>query len=156
MFRIQKKYVIRHAILAFLKSRIDKQPGEGKDLNLSHTSLHEIAKKLKVSDQEVYDHQYVMRQHHQIKSTLLGGKYYFVLEENGYAAYIDSFWLREGERELNERIYEKMKWLTPLVALLITSAALIISIYLLQQNIAKVQALKLELETLKSQQILNR
>ena len=47
MFKIHRKYVIRHAILKQLKSKIDKRLGDERALNLSHTSMAELAKTLK-------------------------------------------------------------------------------------------------------------
>lgn len=139
-------------MLDHLKSRIDKKPGEEKDLNLSHTSLHDLAQKLKISFQEAFDYHHALHQHNHINSTMHGGKYYIALEKDGYAAAIDEFWLREGERELNEKIYDKAKWLVPLSALIITSASLIFSIHVLQRTRNQVELIKSDLEKLKLRQ----
>ena len=137
-------------MLQHLKSRVDKRPPEEKDLNLSHTSLYDLAQKLKTSFGEIYDYHHALCQHSHIKTILLGGKHYVVLDEKGYAAVIDEFWLREGERELNEKIYDKTKWMVPLLALLITAASLIFSIYTIQQTKSQIKSLKSEIEKLKT------
>ena len=144
MFRVHKKYVIRNAMLKYLKSRVDKKAGDEMDLNLSHTSLYDLAQKLKIPFGEAYDYHFALTQHNHLKSLILGGKHYVALQENGYAAVIDEFWLREGQRELNEKIYDKAHWVAPVLALLISVASLIFSAYSSQQT-------KKELVTLKSE-----
>jgi hypothetical protein len=74
------------------------------------------------------------------------------LEKNGYAAAIDEFWLREGEKELNEKIYDKAKWFVPLVAVIITAASLIFSVYTVQRTRNQVEVIKSDLEKLKLRQ----
>ena len=152
MFNVHKRYIIRQAILNHLKSKIDKKTGEEKDLNLSHTSLHDLAQRLKISFREVLEYHHALHQLNHINSTIHGGKYYIVLEKNGYAAAIDEFWLREGEKELNEKIYDKAKWFVPLVAVIITAASLIFSVYTVQRTRNQVEVIKSDLEKLKLRQ----
>ena len=151
MFKIHRKYVIRHAILKQLKSKIDKRLGDERALNLSHTSMAELAKTLKLSFSEVYEYHHAMMQLNQVKCTPLGGKYYLELEENGYAALVDEYWIRQGERELNEKIYDKVKWLVPVIALVVTAGSLIFSTLTIQKMTHKIDGIKIELEKLKTE-----
>ena len=139
-------------MLQYLKSRVDKKTGDERDMNLSHTSLHDLAQKLKISHNQVFEYHFALNQHNHIKSVILGGKHYMVLEENGYSAAIDEFWLREGQPDLNEKIYDKAKWFTPLLALVITAASLIFSVYTLQQTKKQIDSINRDLERLKTQQ----
>ncbi len=40
-----------------------------------------------------------------------------MLKREGISGVLDEYWLREGEKEANERIYDKTKWLVPVIAL---------------------------------------
>jgi hypothetical protein len=137
-------------MLKHLQSRVDKKSEDEIDLNLSHTSLHDLAQKLKISNKETYDYHHALLQRNHIKSAFLGGKRYIALEENGYAAAIDEFWLREGQRELNEKIYDKAKWMVPLLALVITAASLAFSAYTGQQTKKQIDIVKSDLQKLKA------
>jgi hypothetical protein len=136
-------------MLQHLKSRLDKKPGDERDLNLSHTSLYDLAQKLKISYEEAYEYHFALNQRQHTKTTVLGGKHYVALEENGYAAAIDEFWLSEGQRVLNEKIYDKAKWIVPLLALAITAASLIFSAYTTQQTKRQIEIISADLQKLR-------
>lgn len=150
MFTVHKKYVIRHAMLKHLKSRVDRKTSDEIDLNLSHTSLYDLAQKLKITYAEAYDYHFALSQHNHIKSVVLGGKHYVALQESGYAAAIDEFWLREGQRELNEKVYNKTHWMVPVLALVISVASLLFSVYILQQTKKEIRTVRFEVQELKA------
>ena len=131
-------------------SKVKNGNGEEKDFNLSHTSLNDLAKKLKVPFQEVYNYHHAMKQLNQVQYIQLGGKHYLRLEEDGHTAMIEEYWLREGERELNERIYDKTKWLVPVIVLILTIGSIIYSANKAQAALQQVHALQLEVERLQS------
>lgn len=142
MFHVHKKYSARHALLGYLKAKVDKKPGPEKDMNISHTSLHELAKKMDIPFTDLYDYQFALLQNNHIRLTQMGEKFYVNIEEKGYAAFIDEYWLREGHKECNERIYNKTKWIILLLVVIMSAATLIFSIYTIRKMNNRIETLQ--------------
>lgn len=74
-----------------------------------------------------------------------------MLKREGISGVLDEYWLREGEKEANERIYDKTKWLVPVIALAITAGSLLFSTWKIAHTKEKIKSVERELQQLKEQ-----
>jgi hypothetical protein len=96
-------------------------------LSTSWSSLIELSEKTGYKYQKILDYHHAIPDKHAIcvhKENVHG----MMLQRDGFEIAIDEYWLREGQKELNERIYDKTKWLIPVIALIITVGSLYYSI----------------------------
>lgn len=149
LFPIKKKYVYRHKMLEYLYSKIKDEPLHEVDLKKSKSSFKEMADFLSIDPK-------LLREYHQsfhgfddkedhVKCFNERGEYIIGIDEPGIRAYLDDYWINEGEKDLNERIYNKTKWVVPLIALVITAISLGYSVYSIRQTQQKVQILEKQL-----------
>ena len=149
LFPIKKKYVYRHKMLEYLYSKIKDEPLHEVDLKKSKSSFKEMADFLSIEPK-------LLREYHQsfhgfddkedhVKCFNERGEYVIGIDEPGIRAYLDDYWINEGEKDLNERIYNKTKWVVPLIALVITAISLGYSVYSIRQTQQKVQILEKQL-----------
>jgi hypothetical protein len=155
MFKIHEKYVIRHKILEYLNSKIVYYENSDKVINLNDTNtpFQEVVDAIGVPFKKAYKYHHALHikdEEHVLCSTH-DKIQYIGIKEDGIAAAIDEYWLREGQKELNERIYDKTKWVVPILALIITAISLSYSAYTTRQSSNKVELIRLELEKLKRQ-----
>ena len=143
-FKVDKKYKYRHRMLEHLYSKIKYEPLHHIQLEKSKSSFVEMANILKV------DAMY-LRECHQgfhnfdkdhVQCFNEGDNFIIGITEQGIFAYLDNYWLREGQKELNERIYDKTKWVVPLLALLVTFISLLYSASIVRNINKEVQQLK--------------
>ncbi len=149
LFPIKKKYVYRHKMLEYLYSKIKDEPLHRTDLKRSKSSFKEMADFLKIDARLLKEyhqsfHGFDDKEDH-VKCFEEGGEYIIGIDEPGIRAYLDDYWINEGEKDLNERIYNKTKWVIPIIALIITAASLMYSIYSIRQTQKKVQKLEKQL-----------
>ena len=91
---------------------------------------------------DLYDYQFALLQNNHIRLTQMGEKFYVNIEEKGYAAFIDEYWLREGYKECNERIYNKTKWIILLLVVIMSAATLIFSVYTIRNMNNRIETLQ--------------
>jgi len=153
LFPIKKKYVYRHKMLEFLYEKVRNEPLHSTDLKKSKSSFKEMADFLKIDAR-------LLREFHQafhgfkddedhVKCFNENNEYIIGIQEPGIRAYLDDYWMNEGEKDLNERIYNKTKWIIPVFALLITAASLMYSINSIRQTQMKVQAIEQQISDYK-------
>jgi hypothetical protein len=144
---------MRHQILKVLNKKLNSnhELTIKRELNNSNMKIDDLLKELNMPYQEFQNCHLAMHfaKENQLKCTVNDNGLVVGLEEAGVAAFVDDYWLREGNKDLNERIYDKTKWLIPLLALLITATSLTYAAYTTQQNSKKVQSIELELQRLK-------
>lgn len=149
LFPISKKYLYRHKMLEYLYSKIKNEPLHEVDLKKSKSSFKEMADFLSIDPK-------LLREYHQafhgfddkedhVKCFNERGEYVIGIDEPGIRAYLDDYWINEGEKDLNERIYNKTKWIVPVFALIITIVSLSISITTIKQTQRKAEQLDKEL-----------
>ena len=146
MLNIHEKYVIRHKILEYLNSKIVYYENTDKIINLNDTNtpFQEVIDVIGVPFEKAYKYHHALHikdEEHVLCSTHNGIQYIGIME-NGIAAAIDEYWLREGQKELNERIYDKTKWIVPVVALIVTIGSILysaIKVQGVQEKVNKVQ-----------------
>ena len=116
---MKDKYVYRHKILKYLYGKLKDEPLHRTNLKASWTNFNEIASHLKINAA-------LLKEYHQafhsfekdyVACKSSNGWFLIAIQEAGVAAYLDEYFLREGEKEVNERIYDKVKWIVPIVAL---------------------------------------
>jgi hypothetical protein len=147
MFKIKKKFVYRHLILKTLYDKIKETPlNHQMDLNKTEMEFKQLALQLKIDELKLLeyheglhgfpkDEQHVICKH-------LNGICRIYLDEPGIRAYLDEYWLRAGRLEVNERIYDRTKWLVPIIALLVTIGTIIFSNSTIRQLKNKQQQLQ--------------
>lgn len=150
---MKAKYIYRHRTLKYLYDKIKNEPLHHTDLRKSWSNFNDIATHLKIDAKTLKEYHegfhFVDKEHVACKSS--NGHFLIGIEEAGVAAYLDDYWLREGEKELNERIYDKVKWMIPIAALLITAFSLAFTVYTIQRTRNKVELIESRLNTLEQQ-----
>ena len=143
-------------MLGIMYRKMSDDPLHQTRLNKTWTSLSDIAAELEIDPK-------VLKRYHEgfhsfgkgndhVRCEDRNGVFMIGLEERGLAAYLDDYWLREGQKELNERIYDITKWLLPVIAILITAGSLGFTVYTTVQNKNKIETIQKELDTIKQQQ----
>ena len=143
-FKVDKKYKYRHEILKYLFTKIKYEPLHNIDLNKSKSSFEEIAKYLNVDViylRECHQGLHTFDKDH-VGCSNVNDTFFIGITDAGMSAYLDNYWLREGQKELNERIYDKTKWVVHLLALLITFISLLYSVSTIRDINKQVQELK--------------
>jgi len=144
LIKADNKYKYRHLMLAYLYAKIKYEPLHKVELPKSKSSFVEMANHLKVD--AIY-----LRECHQgfhtfdndhVQCFNEGDNFIIGITDAGINAFLDNYWLREGQKELNERIYDKTKWTVPLFALLVTLLSLLYSAYTIRQTRIKVEQLE--------------
>jgi len=131
-FRIKKAYTIRHAILEYLYNKLDQTTLHKTELTKSITSVEEISTYLNITPIEFKKyhmsfHSFAKDLDH-VQCFATHNKYTIGITEAGIIAYLDDYWIKEGQKELNDKVYNVTKWALPIVTFLISLAALILSI----------------------------
>ena len=150
MFSVKKKYIIRHKILKCLYDKIEYDENHVPHLGKTKTSLNDIAFEIneEISDVILYHHGIPDNQ--AVCDTSSKTSHQMILQRDGIDCVIDEYWLSLGEKDLNERIYDKTKWFVPLFALSVTGATLMYNIINVQKIKNKVELLEKEIRQLKS------
>jgi len=151
IFKPHKKYQIRHNILAYLFSKMTLNSNHVPNLRATLSTLEEIAKGIGCTIEEV------IKYHHgipdsQAKCGFEGNNTHMMyLNRSGIDAVIDEYWLREGQKEINEKIYDKTKWSIPVISVLVTFASLAYTIYTVSKTKEKVSDLEVKLGKMQTQ-----
>ena len=142
--KVDKKYKCRHLMLEHLYSKIKYEPLHKVELEKSKSSFVEMANHLKLDAMYLREcHQgFHTFDNDQVKCFNEGDNFIIGITDSGINAYLDKYWLREGQKELNERIYDKTKWVIPLVALVITFISLLYSASIVRDTRKELQELK--------------
>jgi hypothetical protein len=131
LLRISQKYKVRHQILQNLYEKLDTASRDHKmDLSESTTTMRQLATALKINHQDVrkwHMSLHVPEDEH-VECDCESKEFVMSITEAGMIAYLDDYWLREGEKDLNDRIYNVSRWALPLAALLISILALVIAL----------------------------
>jgi hypothetical protein len=155
MFKAHEKYLIRHKILEYLAAKSVYYENGDKVVNLNDTnmSFHLVCEKICVPYEKAfkYHHALHVKGEEHVLCTVKDGIPYIGLLENGVAAAIDEYWLREGQKELNERVYDKTKWIVPVIALIVTVASVLYSATQVQIMGGRVSKLEMELRIVQQQ-----
>lgn len=155
MFKIHEKYVIRHKILEFLNSKIVYYENSDKVINLNDSNIpfQEVIDAIGVPFEKAYKyhHAFHIKDEEHVKCSTHKGIQHIGILENGIAAAIDEYWLREGQKELNERIYDKTKWIVPVIALIVTIGSILYSAIKVQGMQGKVNKVQEELKSIQQQ-----
>ncbi len=128
---IARKYKVRHRILRHLYNKIESQPIHKTDLNESKSVVEDIAGVLKISPRELKKwhmsfHDFPEKNGH-VLCFSENGCYMMGNTESGIIAYLDDFWLREGRKDLNDKIYNVSKWVFPILTFIISVLAILVS-----------------------------
>lgn len=148
--KMKSKYIIRQKIINHLFTKITYNNIDVPNLANTKTSLTDVAIAINESYEDVF------MAHHGIPDEQMicvpdQDYHYVMLVRDGIPSVIDDFWIREGQQEVNDRIYDKTKWLVPVIALVITAASLIYSIYTISQTKLQIESIKRELYELRAQ-----
>ena len=117
---MRAKYKYRHKMLGYLYAKIKNEPLGNIELAKSKCLFKDMAADLKIDALLLREHHHGFHalQYDHVKCE--GGKEFYIrLTEAGAFAYTDEYWLREGKKELNERIYDRTKWIVPILSLII-------------------------------------
>ncbi len=150
IYKIDKKYVCRHKILEYLYLKIKFEPLHNINLLKSKSSFVEMANNLKLDAmylRECHQGFHTFEKDH-VACFNEGDNFIIGITEPGINAYLDNYWIREGHKELNERIYEKTKWSVPLIALIITVLSLLYSVNTVRDIHIKIEQLEEKYKTL--------
>jgi hypothetical protein len=127
---MKQKYKNRHKILKYLYEKIKDEPLANIDLTKSRTNFIDLAQALKIDVKTLAEDHYGLHQLDEGHVCCSGGKHFEMsIDESGIFAYTDRYWLREGRKEMNERIYDYTKWSLPILSLVISILALYISLF---------------------------
>jgi hypothetical protein len=108
------------------------------DILKSTSNFEDIAAALNIDVHELREQHYGFHSVEENHVKCSGGKHFLMtLEQAGIFAYTDEYWLREGRKEMNERIYDYTKWSLPVLSLIISLFALYISLSSKQQPLKK-------------------
>jgi hypothetical protein len=124
------KYKYRHRLLGYLYNKLDHDQLENVEITKSRTRFREVAEALKIDPFLLKEYHHALHinsidQHVKCEG---GEEYWIRLTEAGVFAYTDDYWLREGEKERNERIYDKIKWKLPIISLILSIIATVVSV----------------------------
>jgi hypothetical protein len=132
-----------------LYDKIKDEPIHEIDLNKSTTGFKKMATDLEIDP-------YLLREYHHgfhgfEKDHVQCAKHTgdISITEAGIRACLDGFWKREGERELNERIYDTTKWIIPVLALIVTLFSVFYSVYRVSVMSDQIKRVEKELQELK-------
>lgn len=121
-------------------------------------NLQETLTPLKdVSNATGIDYDLIIKYHHGIPDDQAmchnpeNGDHMIYLKRNGIDAAIEEYWLREGQKELNERIYDKTKWVVPVFALIATIGSLLYTVSTVKDTSQKVVKLESDLKEARGQ-----
>ena len=147
---MKKRYKIRQKIIDNLYNKITYSDIDVPKLTATKTELKVLAEEINVPYKELFD------AHHGIPDTQArcvsdDGKHSIVLAFEGVDASISKYWLREGQKESNEMVYDKVKWLVPIIALIITAGSLSYTICTITETRQEIEEVKEELSALKAQ-----
>ncbi len=154
------KYKLRHLILEYLYKRTEERmsriinPAHKIDLDKSNVSYEDVCSGLGVTEDEFYKAHVAMHyaEHNQLLCTTKEREAYVGLLEPGLAAYMDEYWLKQGRKELNERLYDKTKWIIPFLALIATVGSIVYSATKVQGMQEKIDKLQSAIETQQQKQ----
>ena len=146
--RVKKKYKIRHSILTILFNKLKYNDVHFFNLTYSATSVEELATTLNLTVEEILTAHHGLTKH--INCNCASGHHIISISADGIDAYIDNFWLREGQKDLNERIYDRTKWTIPVIALIVTIGSLVYSTYKTDKALKKVDKLQNDFDNLKN------
>lgn len=150
LLKIDKKYKCRHLMLEHLYSKIKYEPLHRIELEKSKSSFVEMANHLKLDAmylRECHQGFHTFDNDH-VKCFNDGDNFIIGITDAGINAYLDNYWIREGHKELNERIFEKTKWAVPLLALVITILSLLYSAFIVRESNIKIYKLEERLNKL--------
>ena len=147
--RVKKKFKIRHRILNTLFNKLKYNDVHFFNLADSATSVEELALTLKLTVEEILTSHHGLTKH--INCNCKSGQHIISISTDGIDAYIDSYWLREGQKDLNERIYDRIKWTIPVIALIVTIGSLTYSAYKTEKALKKVDKLQRDFDSLKTE-----
>ncbi len=133
-------------MLKYLHDKIKDEPLHKTDLMKSKSSFKEMADVLKIDAR-------LLREYHQafhgfkddedhVKCFNEKNEFFIGIQEPGIRAFLDDYWISEGEKDLNERIYNKTKWIVPVFALIVTVFSLWYSTKTVKQTQIKVNSLE--------------
>jgi hypothetical protein len=148
MIRINKKYKTRHLILKSLFEKLRYTDAHFFNLSDSATSVEELASKLNTTIEELLTAHHGLTKH--INCNCSSGKHIIILNADGIDAFIDDYWLREGQKDLNDKFYDRIKWIAPIVALLVTVASLCYTAYKTDRALKKAEQIQIDIEKLKT------
>lgn len=141
---ISKKYKTRHLILENLFNKLKYNDAHFFNLLESATSVEQLATELDETVEEILTAHHGLTKH--ITCNCSSGKHIITLNADGIDAYIDEYWLREGQKDLNDKFYDRIKWIVPVAVLLVTSISLGYNAYKTSNALSKVDNVKVEVE----------
>lgn len=146
--KVNEKYKTRHSILSVLFKKLKYNDLHFFNLTDSSTSVEELAQILNTTVDNILTAHHGLTKH--IDCVCKNGKHLISINADGIDAYIDNYWLREGQKDLNERIYDRTKWTVPLIALVVTVISILFAIYNSNAVLNKVEKVQKEINLLKS------
>jgi len=138
---MHKRYKIRHKIIEYLNTKVVYKDLDIPSLENAIAPLQEIATKINEKYEDVFKYHQIIPDT-QAKCVVKDKQHCMYLLRGGIDAYVDEYWLREGQKEANDRIYDKVKWVVPIIALLITAGSLGYSIYSIRDTQSKVSRIE--------------
>lgn len=150
IFRIAKRFRVKHEILSYLHSKLQYNENHIFNTNDSISSLEEIAKGTGIPFSDVVKYHHLINDS-EAKCLPTSGKnkeHKMIIDRAGIDAVIERKWIREGNKELNERIYDRTKWVLPLLAILLTVASLWYSVYTIQRTTQRIASLQKDVTVL--------
>jgi hypothetical protein len=147
--KVKRKYIIRHEMLKYLYSKAEYDDNHVIGLRFTLSTLNEISEKLKIPIEEITLFHHAFKE--EATCTQKNGMHSMELTEKGIDYVVDEYWLREGEKELNERIYDKTKWSIPVLALILTVVSLIITTCTVVRTNKKVKSIEEELQNIRNE-----
>lgn len=115
----------------------------------SATSVEQLAVELNTTVEEILTAHHGLTKH--IDCNCASGKHIITLNTDGIDAFIDDYWIREGQKDLNDKFYDRIKWIAPIAALIVTITALGYNAYKTDKVLKKVGLIETELEKLKTE-----
>ena len=147
--RINKKYKTRHLILSTLFGKLKYNDIHSFNLHDSATSVEQLATELNTTVEEILKAHHGLTKH--IECDCLSGKHIITLNDDGIDAFIDEYWIREGQKDLNDKFYDRIKWIAPIAALIVTITALGYNAYKTDSALKKVSLLEIEIGRIKNE-----
>ena len=128
---MRPKFFYRHATLKYLNEKLKDEPPHNVTLSKSKSSFNKMAKDLNIDPKTLkeYHHGFHLspKGENHVECTTEGGEYMIAIKEPGVQAFHDEYWLSQGHKELNERIYDKTKWILPVAAIIISVLSVLIT-----------------------------
>ncbi len=139
---MKRKYQIRHEILSYLYNKIQYNDIDAPQLSSTVSTLDEIAKGIGCEYDEFFRQHHAVNHGEHAKCITYHGEHCMMLCKEGISAVLDEYWLREGIKERNERIYDKTKWVVPVISAviaIISASAAIYTILVTQDKLSLMQ-----------------